>query len=454
MVTTAVHKSQQQQQSPVLIVGNYCHDVLIQNNAVKAVSQLSLGGAASFISNVFNGMSISCNLVSKVGEDFKYPGHQDRILKRVCACDPIRPSDLPDTRSNYGMAVGVGGEILPETLERMIEICDVVFVDIQALIRVFDSVDGTVKLVKLVETGFYPLLPRIGVSKGVIGGGGVYGCGRDGELGISPFLANQEDPTGAGDSFFGGFVAGLVQGLAVPDAALLGNLFGSLSVEQIGLPKFDARFLQRVNDEVQKRKMQCLLYERSDDELKFLRPEGHEQFHALLAAEKSITPFSIEEHQWNSPSSTQGNCCSTLESSSLVEEEQVPTLDNNTGTAIAPPKPYKKGVKDGGGEAKNGEEEAECDVEAWDTLSKSFKQVQSVLDHNRDLIQQVNSNHRSKIPDNLVKNVSLIREINGNISKVISIYSDLSVNFSNIVQERRRVNNGGESNLENTSNES
>ncbi|KAB5514351.1 hypothetical protein DKX38_028257 [Salix brachista] len=148
-------------------------------------------------------------------------------------------------------------------------------------------------------------------------------------------------------------------------------------------------------------------------------------------------------------------CMTKLESSSLVEEEQVPTLDNTT--AIAPPKQYKKGVKDGGGGAKNGEEEEECDVEAWDTLSKSFKQVQSVLDdldRNRDLIQQVNFNHRSKIPDNLVKNVSLIREINGNISKVISIYSDLSVNFSNIVQERRRVKNGGESNLENTSNES
>jgi 1D-myo-inositol 3-kinase len=67
---------------------------------------------------------------------------------------------------------------------------------------------------------------------------------KDGELGISPFLANQDDPTGAGDSFFGGFVAGLVQGLAVPDAALLGNLFGSLSVEQVGLPKFDTRLLQ------------------------------------------------------------------------------------------------------------------------------------------------------------------------------------------------------------------
>lgn len=137
-----------------------------------------------------------------------------------------------------------------------------------------------------------------------------------------------------------------------------------------------------------------------------------------------------------------------------MEEEQVPTMDNTTGIAIASPKPNKKRVKDGGGDAKNGEEEEECDVEAWDTLSKSFKQVQSVLDHNRDLIQQVNANHQSKIPDNLVKNVSLIREINGNISKVMSIYSDLSVNFSNIVQERRRVKNGGESNLENNSNES
>jgi len=137
-----------------------------------------------------------------------------------------------------------------------------------------------------------------------------------------------------------------------------------------------------------------------------------------------------------------------------VEEEQLPTMDNTTGIAIASPKPNKKRVKDGGGHAKNGEEEEECDVEAWDTLSKSFKQVQSVLDHNRDLIRQVNANHQSKIPDNLVKNVSLIREINGNISKVMSVYSDLSVNFSNIVQERRRVKNRGQSNLENNSNES
>ncbi|KAK8596276.1 hypothetical protein V6N13_000924 [Hibiscus sabdariffa] len=52
------------------------------------------------------------------------------------------------------------------------------------------------------------------------------------------------DPTGVGDSFLGGFVGGLVHGLVVPDVVLVGNLFGSLAVGEIGLPKFDLRLLQ------------------------------------------------------------------------------------------------------------------------------------------------------------------------------------------------------------------
>ncbi|CAI9298023.1 unnamed protein product [Lactuca saligna] len=72
--------------------------------------------------------------------------------------------------------------------------------------------------------------------------------------------------------------------------------------------------------------------------------------------------------------------------------------------------------------AEKDEGEEECDTEAWETLNKSFKEAQSVLDQNRLLIQQVNENHQSKIPDNLVKNVALIQEINGNISKSLVIY--------------------------------
>lgn len=272
-----------------LVVGNYCHDVLIRDDVVVAET---LGGAASFISAVLDGLSVPYSLVAKVGRDFAYStgrepiavltskttlfhahfhseveadGPCDRILKRVRACDPIRPSDLPASRYDFGMAVGVGGEILPETLEKMIEICDAVFVDIQALIRAFDDVDGTVKLVGLAESGFFHLLPRIRFLKAsveevlfmnieevrklccVVVTNGKHGCTvyrKDGEVQIGPFPTNQVDPTGAGDSFLGGFASGLVQGLAVTDAALLGNFFGSLTVAQIGLPKFDLRLLQ------------------------------------------------------------------------------------------------------------------------------------------------------------------------------------------------------------------
>lgn len=274
-----------------LVVGNYCHDVLFRDDVVLAES---LGGAASFISAVLDGLSVPYDLVAKVGPDFAYSttrepiviptsrttlfrahfdsevdgdGHGDRILKRVRFCDPIRPSDLPESNSgfDFGMAVGVGGEILPETLEKMVEICDEVFVDIQALIRAFDGVDGTMKLVGLKESGFFHLLPRIRFLKAsmeevlfmdieevrkeccVIVTNGKHGCNvfwNDGDLQIGPFPTNQVDPTGAGDSFLGGFAAGVVQGLSVPDSALLGNFFGSLTVGQIGLPKFELRLLQ------------------------------------------------------------------------------------------------------------------------------------------------------------------------------------------------------------------
>lgn len=96
----------------------------------------------------------------------------------------------------------------------------------------------------------------------------------------------------------------------------------------------------------------------------------------------------------------------------------------------------------GGGLEDAGLEGEGCDAEAWEMLTASFRRVQSVLDRNRALISQVNENHQSKVPDNIAKNVALISEINGNISKVLSIYSDLSVNFSEVVHQRRALQNG------------
>ncbi|KAI4306459.1 hypothetical protein L6164_029735 [Bauhinia variegata] len=84
------------------------------------------------------------------------------------------------------------------------------------------------------------------------------------------------------------------------------------------------------------------------------------------------------------------------------------------------------------------EEAEDGDPEVWATLNNNFRQVQSVLDRNRLLIQQVNENHQSRLPDNMVKNVTLIQELNGNISKVASMYSDLNSNFSTMSQQRTK----------------
>ncbi|KAK4275168.1 hypothetical protein QN277_018297 [Acacia crassicarpa] len=317
-----------------LIVGNYCHDILMRDGLVVGET---LGGAAYFISAVLDILSISFRLVSKVGSDFAYPtthrpitvptskttlfhayfdsevdatGHQDRVLRRVCACDSIRPSDLPAAAGlQFGMAVGVGGEILPETLERLLDICNIVFVDVQALIRTFDVGDGTVKLVGLKDSGFFHLLPRIGFLKAssdeafffdldevrqlccVVITHGKDGCKvywKDGEIEIAPFTANQVDPTGAGDSFLGGFAAGLVQGLAVPDAALLGNFFGSLTVAQVGLPKLEMKSFQVVNDEVHRRMRDFPYPVKNEYGFNLLKPFDHQQFYATLDAARPL----------------------------------------------------------------------------------------------------------------------------------------------------------------------
>lgn len=68
------------------------------------------------------------------------------------------------------------------------------------------------------------------------------------------------------------------------------------------------------------------------------------------------------------------------------------------------------------------------------TFQKSFVQVQNILDQNRLLINEINQNHESKIPDNLSRNVGLIRELNNNIRRVVDLYADLSTSFTKSVE--------------------
>ncbi|GLT92970.1 hypothetical protein SLE2022_107790 [Rubroshorea leprosula] len=92
--------------------------------------------------------------------------------------------------------------------------------------------------------------------------------------------------------------------------------------------------------------------------------------------------------------------------------------------------------------------EEDGDPAIWATFDKSFREVQSVLDRNWVLIQQVNENHQSKIPLNMVKNVALIQELNGNISKVVSMYSEFSTNFSTISHPQNKSGDAKSTNEE------
>lgn len=68
----------------------------------------------------------------------------------------------------------------------------------------------------------------------------------------------------------------------------------------------------------------------------------------------------------------------------------------------------------------------QVDGKVLQTFQKSFGQVQNILDQNRLLINEINQNQESKIPDNLTRNVGLIRELNNNIRRVVDLYAHLS----------------------------
>ncbi|KAK6911877.1 Protein EARLY FLOWERING 4 domain [Dillenia turbinata] len=72
----------------------------------------------------------------------------------------------------------------------------------------------------------------------------------------------------------------------------------------------------------------------------------------------------------------------------------------------------------------------QVDGKLMQTFQKSFIQVQDILDQNRLLINEINQNHESKIPDNLSRNVGLIRELNNNIRRVVDLYADLSTSLT------------------------
>ncbi|KAF6157090.1 hypothetical protein GIB67_041551 [Kingdonia uniflora] len=87
----------------------------------------------------------------------------------------------------------------------------------------------------------------------------------------------------------------------------------------------------------------------------------------------------------------------------------------------------------------------QVDTKVLQTSQKVFLQVQHILDQNRLLINEINQNHQSKIPDNLSRNVGLIRELNNNIRRIVDIYADFSTSFSKTMEGSSEGDSGGKS---------
>ncbi|CAI9766070.1 unnamed protein product [Fraxinus pennsylvanica] len=65
------------------------------------------------------------------------------------------------------------------------------------------------------------------------------------------------------------------------------------------------------------------------------------------------------------------------------------------------------------------------------------------LELGRLLINEINQNHESKIPDNLTRNVSLIRELNNNFRRVVDLYGDLSNSLSKSMEGSSEAESSG-----------
>jgi hypothetical protein len=73
---------------------------------------------------------------------------------------------------------------------------------------------------------------------------------------------------------------------------------------------------------------------------------------------------------------------------------------------------------------------SQVDSRVLQVFQKSLVQAQDILNQNRLLINEINQNHESRMPDNLSRNVGLIRELNSNIRRVVDLYADLSSSFT------------------------
>lgn len=259
----------------ILVVGHYSHDILI--SASGEVTH-RLGGPPAYISAILEPLGADYSVVSKVGPDFIYfsdaykkpivvqngrttscmndysQAERRQVVPEVC--EAIRPGDVTTT-AKIALACGMIGEIPPDTIRKLRQLCDILVGDVQGFVRVLQA-DRRVVFRQLETTQYAPLIPQFDFLKAsseeiryldfqsvrkqtrVIVTDGENGCtlyDDHEEFSVPGYEVTVKDATGAGDCFLAGFVYGLSRGFSTQRAARLANLCGSLAVQHIGVPR-------------------------------------------------------------------------------------------------------------------------------------------------------------------------------------------------------------------------
>ncbi len=262
---------------PLLIVGHYTHDVIINSQGHFQ----RLGGGVGYASTVAAGLKQHFKILSKVGDDFRYLTqciqiptivknrkttsfiNDTRVIPRRhqvnAICAPFDPGDI-DSTANVTIVCGVVGEILPETIKRLHEKSQLLIADIQGFVRRIDQA-GWVEHCPLHESEFHEVihlfaylkvsaeeLPFIDVEKirqqttllVTYGDNGCTVYDREKCYQLPAYPVSAIDSTGAGDSFLMGFAVGLQHGFPVKKAICLGHLCGRVAVQSVGIPAVHA----------------------------------------------------------------------------------------------------------------------------------------------------------------------------------------------------------------------
>jgi len=270
----------------ILITGHCTHDIIVKRD--KEFSRL--GGPPSYISRLLESINrtarnmkkeshgqVNYTIVSKVGPDFKYFSElpqkpilvakpttcfvnryqsSEKVQEVRSICEPIFPKDV-QSKSKVGLIAGVIREVLPETIERLSSLCQVILCDVQGMIRKVDQLGG-VYHVNLASTEFYQVLPEINfltlnrlesrfvkvkeISRKtiVLLTKGKEGCSiieKGKELEVPTRPLPEKDPTGAGDLFMVGFAYGILRGYSLDRCAQVANYYGGLAVGSVGIPR-------------------------------------------------------------------------------------------------------------------------------------------------------------------------------------------------------------------------